>query len=139
MFDTLFGIKKHLQNFEKEIIAKQDRLTNLELKISFTEQAVRTAEQKLAAIKNDVITAEHQRTLDKYNALGANPASLDFDAMNAFSVERNFSTKVAGLPITIVGYLVDKTVKEWVLYIDDAQHKALVIEFNNYVKNKKQV
>jgi len=139
MFDTLFGIKKHLQNFEKEIIAKQDRLTNLELKISFTEQAVRTAEQKLAAIKNDVITAEHQRTLDKYNTLGTAPAALDFATMNAFSVERNFSTKVPGLPITIVGYLVNNNLKEWYLYLSDEQHNALVIEFNNYVKNKKQV
>ena len=58
-------------------------------------------------------------------------ASVDFLAMNAFSIER--ITREDG-PCTIVGYRPNndpsEKVKEWYIYCDDNVHENLVKQFN---------
>lgn len=72
--------------------------------------------------------------------------AFDFNAVNAFSIERNWNN---GKVCTIIGYTVDEqtihdngkildkqTVKEWYLYCSDDQHEKLVKEFNEFKKGK---
>lgn len=60
-------------------------------------------------------------------------ASVDFNTLNAFSIER--MVKDHG-PCTIIGYYPDpnekskEKVKEWYIYCDDAVHENLVKQFN---------
>lgn len=72
--------------------------------------------------------------------------SFDFNAVDAFSVERNWNN---GKLCTIIGYLVNEqiihdngkildkqSVKEWYLYCSDQQHEKLVKDFNESKKGK---
>lgn len=72
--------------------------------------------------------------------------SVDFEEMNAFSIER--MEKNGGV-ITVIGHSADQTtwdtsgnattvtdVKEWSLYCSHDEHEKLVAEFNAYKKAK---
>lgn len=71
---------------------------------------------------------------------------FDFNAVNAFSIERNWNN---GKVCTIIGYTTDEQiihdgdkitdkqiVKEWYLYCSEEQHEKLVKEFNEHRKGK---
>jgi hypothetical protein len=70
--------------------------------------------------------------------------SIDFRAMNAFSVERIVRDNE---PITIIGYSLQKKsegsysteVKEWYLHCNDRVHNDVVKQFKEYMENRKQV
>ncbi len=70
--------------------------------------------------------------------------TFDFNAVNAFSVERNWNN---GKVCTVIGYTIDEQtihdggkildkqiVKEWYLYCSEEQHEKLVEEFNEHKK-----
>lgn len=77
--------------------------------------------------------------------------AIDWDAMKAFSIERNASN---GFPHTIIGYMLSEpavhtegeggeprvtykdVVREWTLYCSAEKHEELVKEFNGW-KSKK--
>lgn len=72
--------------------------------------------------------------------------AVDFQAMNAFSVERMWDN---GTQKTVIGYMLTEpvsvtegttttkdVVREWTLYCSHAEHQRLVEEFNQYVKSK---
>ncbi len=75
---------------------------------------------------------------------------IDWDAMKAFSVERNWNN---GFPTTIIGYMLSEpavhtegdeqrvtykdVVREWVLHCSAAKHEELVKEFNVWKAKKK--
>ena len=77
--------------------------------------------------------------------------SVDWEAMNAFSVERGWGN---GVLRTTIGYLLQEpsvhtesdgnqnitykdVVREWVFNCSAAEHERLVSEFNEYVKGNK--
>ena len=60
-------------------------------------------------------------------------ASLDFNFMNAFSIER-IPVNKESMPHTVVGFVMSDAdgadvLKEWKLYINPEQHEMLVEEF----------
>lgn len=75
--------------------------------------------------------------------------SVDWNAMNAFSVERGWNN---GTLRTTIGYMLQEpaihtegeeqkvtfkdVVREWVLNCSSSEHERLVKEFNAYVKGK---
>jgi len=77
--------------------------------------------------------------------------AIDWDAMKAFSVERNWGN---GFPHTVIGYMLSEpavhtegeggdprvtykdVVREWTLYCSAEKHEELVKEFNEW-KSKK--
>lgn len=65
------------------------------------------------------------------------PMVVDFAAMNAFAVERNFYD---GRPTTIIGHFVHEEnrteVKEWYLYCNDETHAKIVKQFEAHIANK---
>lgn len=77
--------------------------------------------------------------------------SLNFDKMNAFSIERNWDN---GTQKTIIGYMLQEpvvttegegsskvtykdVVREWNLFCSHEEHERLVKLFNEYVKGSK--
>ena len=73
--------------------------------------------------------------------------SVDWDAMNVFSIERN-NNGLDGHK-TILGYLLSEpyttsdgsvtstdVVREWSLYCSHQEHERLVVEFNEYRNSK---
>lgn len=56
---------------------------------------------------------------------------IDFNILKPFSIERIFKHEH-----TIIGYIIDDKVKEWILYISRDQHNKLVEEFKQYQANK---
>jgi hypothetical protein len=72
-----------------------------------------------------------------YNSLCESDVEVDFDFMNAFSVERTLLNDVA---VTSVGYFDrhNKT-REWFLYTSEETHQRLVNEFREYKFNKYEV
>lgn len=75
--------------------------------------------------------------------------SLDWAAMNAFSIERNKCMDGTANHKTIIGYMMVEpfttveenvtykdVVREWTLYCSHAEHERLVAEFNEYKKAK---
>ncbi len=75
--------------------------------------------------------------------------AIDWDAMKAFSVERNWNN---GFPVTIIGYMLSEpavhtegdeqrvtykdVVREWTLHCSAAMHEKLILEFNTWKKKK---
>lgn len=75
---------------------------------------------------------------------------IDWDAMKAFSVERNWNN---GFPTTIIGYMLSDpvihtegddqrvtykdVVREWTLHCSAEKHEELVKEFNMWKAKKK--
>lgn len=67
-------------------------------------------------------------------------AAVDFEVMKAFSVERILPDDER-LPKTIIGYFGpnkdgNEVIKEWSLYVSEENHKKLVKEFRQYIKNR---
>jgi len=73
--------------------------------------------------------------------------AIDWDAMKAFSVERNWGN---GRPVTIIGYMISEAavhtednvtykdvVREWTLHCSAVKHEELVKEFNTWKAKKK--
>jgi len=61
--------------------------------------------------------------------------AVDFDKLNAFSVERQFDDK--GNPYTTIGWLDQNSVsQEWYLYANQDAHEQLVKEFRAHLDRK---
>ena len=89
----------------------------------------------------EIITQKNEKIAElssnPYNSLYESDVEIDFEFMNAFSVER---TLLGGVPVTSVGYF-DKhnTTREWFLYTSEETHQRLVNEFREYKFNKYEV
>jgi hypothetical protein len=86
----------------------------------------------------EIITQQNKQIAElssnPYNSLYESDVEVDFEFMNAFSVER---TLLGGVPVTSVGYFdrQNKT-REWFLYTSEETHQRLVNEFREYKFNK---
>ena len=73
--------------------------------------------------------------------------SVDWKAMNAFSIERNPDS--SGIPKTIIGFMLAEPVvftdgnvtekdivREWTFYCSHDEHQRLVADFNKFVSGK---
>jgi hypothetical protein len=85
-----------------------------------------------------IITQQNEQiaelSANPYNHLCESDVEVDFEFMNAFSVER---TLLEGVTVTSVGYFdrQNKT-REWFLYTSEETHQRLVNEFREYKFNK---
>jgi len=83
----------------------------------------------------EIITKQNKQIAELLsNSLYESDVEVDFEFMNAFSVER---TLLEGVTVTSVGYF-DKQNKtrEWFLYTSEETHQRLVNEFREYKFNK---
>jgi hypothetical protein len=89
----------------------------------------------------EIITQQNKQIAElssnSYNSLYESDVEVDFEFMNAFSVERTLLNDVA---VTSVGYFDrhNKT-REWFLYTSEETHQRLVNEFREYKFNKYEV
>lgn len=134
MFSKLFNkeSKETLNRLENDFKTKQIILKSLTIEID-------TANKKLNELKAGILTEEQNQVVKKYQELGKYGASVDWDAMNAFSIERIYSKSIPNVHCTSIGYMVNNNVKEWVLFVDEDNHNKLVAEFNEYVAKKDNV
>lgn len=107
------------------------------------------AKVKISELESEVRRwkTNYERLDARYTAMTAKDATeahhlCDFEAMQAFSIERNPYSGSEGNPVTNIGYtIVDSQggahVKEWIMYTTLEQHNKLVEEFNKYVKGKR--
>lgn len=119
-----------------------DPITHSNLKVELENLK---AENEKLAYANKVYQQQLVSELNKASF------SIDWAAMNAFSVERGWND---GVLRTTIGYLLQEPsvhtesdgnqnvtykdiVREWVLTCSSAEHERLVSEFNDYVKGKK--
>lgn len=108
---------------KSEITALNERIEKLEREVEY--------HKRLAEHATKEVTELQQAIND--NARAATP-SLDFDKMDAFSIER---MRKDGMPYTVIGYLKSlpeepPDIGEWVLHCSDEHHERLVREFNQY-------
>lgn len=83
----------------------------------------------------EIITQQNKQIAElSSNSLYESDVEVDFEFMNAFSVER---TLLEGVTVTSVGYFdrQNKT-REWFLYTSEETHQRLVNEFREYKFNK---
>jgi len=134
MFSNLFNTKakENLSEIEHAIRVKELMLKTLETNIE-------VATRKLADLRSEVTEEEQKQHLAKYERLGSYSASVDWKAMDAFSIERAYCKTVEGVPVTIIGYRSGNNIREWILFTDKANHEKLVTEFNEYVKTKNNI
>lgn len=134
MFSKLFNneAKETLNRLEDDIKTKQIILKSL-------TQELDIANKKLNELKVDALTEEQNQVVKKYQELGKYGASVDWDAMKAFSIERIYTKSNPNIHCTSIGYMINNNVKEWVLFVDEDNHKKLVAEFNEYVQAKNNV
>jgi hypothetical protein len=111
-------------------------------------------------IRNEILEKENLRLVRDNNALNQRfidemenaSFSIDWDAMKAFSVERNWNN---GFPVTIIGYMLSEPVihtegesgesrvtykdfvREWTLHCSGKKHEELIKEFNTWKAKKK--
>ena len=97
---------------------------------------------------NELAAIYDKRNKDLDDASRELPVTLNFDAINAFSVERLMQNNK---PVTVIGYFVNERipddnrivtvqkVKEWYLYCNDKVHKDIVKQFNDYMASRKNM
>lgn len=120
--------------FFSKVVEKDTEKEELITKVSSLQNELKTYKDYVKKLEEDVRNS---------------PLSLDFDRLNVFSVERNFTSTNGGMeyPVTIVGYTRNNTftdakgiahtnreVKEWYFHCSDERHKELVEAFNEYKK-----
>ena len=114
-----------------------DRLTYSNLKCELED--LRNEKDRLRRA-ND----EYKKRID--SEFSSASFAIDWDTMNVFSVERNWSH---GFPTTILGYMLSEpvthteeqvtykdVVREWTLHCSAETHEKLVEEFNAWKSNK---
>ena len=93
--------------------------------------------ESIRVLNNEVKSLE--RKVDELTASYRDqPMVVDFNAINAFAIERNIYN---GNPTTIIGYYVQeethaKIVKEWYLYCNDETHAKIVKQFETHIATK---
>jgi hypothetical protein len=107
-----------------DIAEKNRRIDELERELARYRDALEGERAKLKTIQESVRSENFE---------------FDFNAVKAFSVERNIKD---GVPCTIIGYLLPEpvtitegeyttkdVVREWYLYCDDKQHETIIKSF----------
>jgi uncharacterized coiled-coil protein SlyX len=132
MFKTLFKDKnKILEELDAKIAKKESVLTSICNTIVAKETDVAKLETGIAELTKKLKEAKYEQVRD-FNA------SVDWDAMQAFSIERVIST-THEVPVTCIGYKAENKVKEWILFVNKEIHDALVEEFKEYVRKKAEL
>ena len=109
-------------------------------KIAFSNLKVQVEDLKKENEKLQYAVDAYKKRLETEMANAS--FAINWDAMNAFSVERNWEN---GLPKTIIGYMLEEpvtvvegtvttkdVVREWTLYCSAEKHEQLVKEFNEW-------
>jgi hypothetical protein len=132
MFKALFKDKnKTLEELDAKIAKKQAVLTSICNTIIAKETDVAKLETGIADLTKKLKEA-------KYEQVREFKASVDWDVMRAFSIERVIST-THEVPVTCIGYMVGSNVKEWILFVNKEIHDSLVEEFKEYVRKKAEL
>ncbi len=132
MFKALFKDKnKILEELDAKIAKKQAVLTSICNTIIAKETDVAKLETGIAELTKKVKEAKYEQVRDLN-------ASVDWDAMQAFSIERVIST-THEVPVTCIGYKAENKVKEWILFVNKEIHDSLVEEFKEYVRQKAEL
>lgn len=119
MFDWLFaeernGFEERISDLEWCVDTKQQRIEDLERLLKDKENQIET-----------LLTNELESAIFEVN----------FEVMNAFSIER---ITREGKNETIIGYLrPNGDIGEWVLQCSITEHNRLVQKFVDYVENNK--
>ena len=117
---------RRIKELEELVVDLKDEITSLENQL--TEHDVET-ENRLALVRD----------------LSSSSQAIDWELMNAFSIERN-RDDLAHLGLrcyTTIGYIIvgengEQKVKEWHLWTSMEQHNELVKDFNAYLAKKKK-
>lgn len=96
------------------------------------ESAVLRLEKQKQELEQSIEVLKQEQTTAMTKAVEYFQFAIDFEEMNAFSVERVMKDNKP--PHTIVGYFLQHPkgtteVKEWVLYTSAKEHNRLVAEF----------
>jgi uncharacterized coiled-coil protein SlyX len=132
MFKTLFKDKtKILEELDAKIAKKEAVLTSICNSIIAKETDVAKLETGIAELTKKLNETKYEQVRDF-------KASVDWDAMQAFSIERVIST-THEVPVTCIGYRAENKIKEWILFVNKEIHDALVEEFKQYVSKKAEL
>lgn len=132
MFKALFKDKnKILEELDAKIAKKEAVLTSICNTIIAKETDVAKLETGIAELTKKLKEAKYEQVRDF-------KASVDWDAMQAFSIERVIST-THEVPVTCIGYKAENKVKEWILFVNKEIHDSLVEEFKQYVAKKAEL
>lgn len=107
---------------------RQQKIIELEEKI----QVLKSQEDRLL---KSIQRLKEEHTIEVTNAVEYFQFSLDFEKMNAFSIERTF--KNGDYPKTVVGYFLNGDVKEWYLQTSAKEHNRIVAEFELWKEGRK--
>lgn len=119
------------------------KVRELEHEVERLEQLVNSCE----VAYNELVEFYDKRNKELEDPARDLPVTLNFGAIDAFSVERMVQN---GSPVTVVGYKLRKDVrhnnstdttyeiKEWYLYCSDTVHKDVVKQFNDYMEVRKR-
>ena len=110
-----------ISNRQKKIIELEGRIQSLKYE----------EDRLLKSIQN----LKEEQTKEITKAVDHFQFALDFDKMNAFSVER--VTRDATNMQTVIGYFVGDGVKEWHLQASAKEHNRIVAEFELWKAGKK--
>ncbi len=104
------------------------------------DEAIKLEEEilKLKAQKTElekiIQSLKEEQTTAMTTAVENFQFSLDFNSMNAFSIERVIRNDQ---PKTVVGYFIGGNVKEWYLETSAKEHNRIVAEFELWKGQKK--
>lgn len=111
---------------------------------SYFKNRALTLQNQFLAEALEKSQAETERMTAAYKtALSANQntarhseMAVDYEKMNAFSIERVFSN---GEAKTVIGYMHGSQIREWNLFCDDDMHQELVDQFKQYITDRKKI
>jgi hypothetical protein len=130
MFKALFK-NKTLEELDAKIAKKEAALISICNSILAREADVVKLETGIAELTKKLKEA-------KYEQVRGFQVSIDWGAMQAFSIERVIST-THEVPVTCIGYRAENKIKEWILFVNKEIHDSLVEEFKQYVSKKAEL
>ena len=130
MFKALFK-NKTLEELDAKIAKKEAILISICNSILAREADVVKLETGIAELTKKLKEA-------KYEQVRGFQVSIDWGAMQAFSIERVIST-THEVPVTCIGYRAENKIKEWILFVNKEIHDSLVEEFKQYVSKKAEL
>lgn len=120
----MFGwLKEQRKELEEAILRiKQDHKHAIN-QLDELQDLVRQEQFRLSEVRKDFVV-DRLAKLTKYSC------AVDWDRMNAFSIERAYPKSEDFVHATVIGYLkADGTIGEWILWTDEETHNKLVEEF----------
>ena len=122
---NLFSGKLDERNNEETVDFISERLRSSADRNAELDREIASLEKHIEELKKQLEEISENKLIANKKIVADSPVAIDFQKMNAFSIERMLSDD-GNEVMTTIGYIVNGEVKEWYLNCSQEIHNELV-------------